>query len=62
MASHPPTFNEDRYEAESQVQRAFMDTPLAKRAVRDTMKAIKSQKADTKKLVVPKSKKTGRKK
>lgn len=50
----PAKFDSDRYDAESQVSSAFMETPAAKKAVRATMKAIKSQKAETKKLVAVK--------
>ncbi len=52
-----PRFDEVKWEAESQVKTAFMETPAAKKAVRETVKAIKRQKAETKKLLVQRPKK-----
>ena len=47
----PGVFDAEKYEAEHQVQRAMMETPEAKSAVRDTVRAIKKQQAETKNLV-----------
>lgn len=44
-------YDEDQYEAESQVQRALMETPLAKAEVKRVKAEIKTQKAETKKRI-----------
>ena len=55
-------FDELQYEAESQVQKALMDTPEVKKEVKRTKAALKVQRAETKKNVrASLGKKKGRK-